>query len=69
MVGLMPQMLTPPPEKEHPLPTETEAGWAPEPGWTFWRREISCPSYDLNPGLSTPLPSSHTDHTITAPDI
>jgi len=21
-----------PPEKEHPLPTEPEAGWAPEPG-------------------------------------
>jgi hypothetical protein len=28
-----------PPEKQHPLPTGQEAGWAPEPVWTLWKGE------------------------------
>jgi hypothetical protein len=26
------------PEKEPPIPIGQEAGWAPEPVWTLWRR-------------------------------
>jgi hypothetical protein len=29
------------PEKEPPVLTGYEAGWAPEPVWTLWRRETS----------------------------
>jgi hypothetical protein len=32
-----------PPEKEPPVPIGYEAGWAPEPVWTTWRRENSWP--------------------------
>jgi hypothetical protein len=28
-----------PPGKEHPVPIAQEAGWAPDPVWTLWRRE------------------------------
>jgi hypothetical protein len=28
-------------EKEPPLPIVEEAGWAPEPAWTLWRKEKS----------------------------
>jgi hypothetical protein len=31
------------PEKQPPVPMGYEAGWAPEPVWTTWRREKSCP--------------------------
>jgi hypothetical protein len=30
--------------KEPTVPTGQEAGWAPEPVWTLWRREKSCPA-------------------------
>jgi len=35
--------------------TEQEAGWAPEPIWTRWRRENfhHWPSRKLNPGRAT----------------
>jgi hypothetical protein len=29
------------PEKQRPVSTVQEAEWAPEPVWTFWRREKS----------------------------
>jgi hypothetical protein len=39
------------PEKELPVPIEYEAGWAPEPVWTQWRREESTYPYrHSNPG-------------------
>jgi len=31
--------VTLPPRKEHPLPIGYEAGWAPEPVWTWCRTE------------------------------
>jgi hypothetical protein len=31
------------PRKEDPVPTEYEAGWAPESAWTRWRREKIAP--------------------------
>jgi hypothetical protein len=39
-----------PPGKEPPVPIWYEVGWAPEPGWTLWRREESCPYQESNPG-------------------
>jgi hypothetical protein len=30
-----------PPKKEHLLSIGQEAGWAPEPVWTLWRRDKS----------------------------
>ena len=29
------------PVKKAPVPIEQEVGWAPEPVWTFWRRQKS----------------------------
>jgi len=37
-----------PPGKEHPVPTGEEAGWAPEPIWTWWRRENPITAPDGN---------------------
>jgi hypothetical protein len=28
-----------PPVKDRPVPTGQEAGWAPNPVWSLWRRE------------------------------
>jgi hypothetical protein len=27
------------PEKESPIPIRWDAGWAPDPVWTLWKRE------------------------------
>jgi hypothetical protein len=37
-----------PPGEEPPVPIGQEAGWAPEPVWTMWRRENSCAYRDSN---------------------
>lgn len=29
--------------------TGQEAGWTPEPAWMLWKREKSCPSWELIP--------------------
>lgn len=34
--------------KEAPVPVEYEAGWAPEPGFTLWRRDKFVPSRESN---------------------
>jgi hypothetical protein len=46
-----------------------EAGWAPEPIWTTWRRENYCPHRDLNsdPSVVQPVASRYTDCAIPAP--
>jgi hypothetical protein len=36
--------------KERPLPIRQEAGWAPEPIWTSWRREKCFPCREWNCG-------------------
>jgi hypothetical protein len=33
------------------VPLEYEARWAPEPVWTIWRSENSCPHRDTNSDL------------------
>jgi hypothetical protein len=40
-----------PPRKETPVPIGEEAGWVPEPVWTTWRREDSCPYRDSVVGI------------------
>ena len=54
-----------PPAKERSVPTEQEAGWAPEPVWTFWKR------YLLPCGIRGPecldLASRYTDWATPAP--
>jgi hypothetical protein len=57
-----------PPEKEPPVPIVWEAGWAPEPVWTTWRRENSQPYRDSNSDLSPvqPVASRYTNYTIPA---
>jgi hypothetical protein len=44
------------PEKEPPILIGQEAGWTPEPFWTTWRGEKSCPERDSNPDLSAVQP-------------
>jgi len=63
MVSLMPQPLG----KQPHVPTKQEASWAPQPVWTFWRRDqISCPCQDLNPGSSSPYSGHYIVHAIPA---
>jgi hypothetical protein len=45
------------PGQEPPAPNVYEAGWAPEPVWTLWRREKSCSCRQSNPGRSARSPS------------
>jgi hypothetical protein len=44
------------PGKEPSLPIRWEAGRAPEPVWTTWREEKSCPYQDSNSEPSTNQP-------------
>jgi hypothetical protein len=44
--GQLHPLPTSPPEKEPPVPIVYEAGWAPEPVTTLWRREKSLPYRD-----------------------
>jgi len=34
------------------IPTQKEVGWAPQPVWTFLKRQKLLAPWDLNPGLS-----------------
>jgi hypothetical protein len=38
--------------KEPPIPVGYEAGWAPEPVWTLWNTEKSCPYPGIEPRLA-----------------
>jgi hypothetical protein len=38
--------------KEPPVPIGWEVGWTPEPVWTTWRRENSCPYRNSNSDTS-----------------
>jgi hypothetical protein len=42
-----------PPGKEPPVPTEKEAGWAPELVWTKRLEQINFPLRGINPSPST----------------
>jgi hypothetical protein len=42
-----------------PAPIGEEAGWAPEPIWPLWIREISCPCQESSPGRPTRSPSQY----------
>jgi len=45
----------PVPKESTQVPIELEAGWAPEPFWTVWRRDkIFDPNRDVISGLSIP---------------
>jgi hypothetical protein len=51
-----------PPGKEPLVPTELEAGWAPEPFWTrWWREKFSAPAGNrtLEPRSSNSLDRTH----------
>jgi hypothetical protein len=60
-----------PPRKEPPVPIGQEAGWTPEPVWTTWRRENSCPHRDSNSDRSVvqPVASRYTDWAIPTPIV
>jgi hypothetical protein len=57
------------PGKEPPVPMGLEAGWTPEPVWTTWRGEKSCPYRDSNtdPSAVEPVASRYTDCAIPLP--
>jgi hypothetical protein len=43
-------------------PLGQEAGWASEPVWTLWRRELlTLPGLELNSSVVQPVASSYTD--------
>jgi hypothetical protein len=50
--------------KSPPVPIVWEAGWAPEPVWTTWRREHSSPYRD---STSRPVASRYTACAAVAP--
>jgi hypothetical protein len=53
-----------PPGKESPVPIGYEAGWAPEPVCTTWRRENSLTYRGSNsdPSVVQPVASRYTDY-------
>jgi hypothetical protein len=53
-------------EKEPPKPIGYDFGWAPEPVWTKWRSDNSCPQRDSNSDLLViqPVASHGNDCTI-----
>jgi hypothetical protein len=57
------------PGKEALVPIGWEAGWAPEPVWTLWRRKISCPCRESNLGRE-PIARRNTElerHNLYSP--
>jgi hypothetical protein len=50
------------PAKKPPVLTAQKAGWAPEPVWTLWRRETSCPYPQSNPSCPPLCLSRHHGH-------
>jgi len=46
---------------EKTVTTEYEAGWAPEPVWTFWGKEYLPPQQILNIRSSSPKTNVYTD--------
>jgi hypothetical protein len=55
-----------PPGKVHPPPIGQEAGWAPEPVWTLWRREKSYTCQEWNPAFQ-PVAHRYFFFTMTLP--
>jgi hypothetical protein len=49
--------------KEPPVHIEQEAGWAPEPVWTLWRREQSCIAWNRTPVVQ-PVARCYADWAI-----
>jgi hypothetical protein len=58
------------PGKELLIPTEEEAGWAPKPVWTTWRRGNSWPYWDSNSDslVVQSVANRYTDYGIPAPN-
>jgi hypothetical protein len=56
--------------KEPAVPIGQEVGWTPQPIWTTWRRENSCPYRDSNSDHSVVqhVASHYTDYAILAPN-
>ena len=56
------------PLKEAEAPIVKEAGWSPEPVWTFWGREdYLVPAGTRTSGSSSPFPSSFTNYPNPGP--
>lgn len=66
-VSLIPQIFYPW-DKNPPVPTEHEAGWAPEFVQTFYRKEMNLlPLAGIEPQNTQTMASHYTNYTIRAP--
>jgi hypothetical protein len=55
------------PEKEPPVPTEQEAGWAPKPVWKLWSIGTpTAPAVNRNPVVE-PVARRYTGYATRAP--
>jgi len=67
MFSLIPQLLYPW-DKKPPVPTEQEAGWAPELVQTFYTKEINLlPLAGIEPQNTHTIATHYTDYNIWAP--